>query len=145
MQSTPTVISMRRTKRIDQHILEHFGRQLDEWVRDAHGGNQTSTGKALGLSQGHISAMIQGARGPGLPTLIALREKTGRSIDDLLGLSKAPTARRTPVPSAGLPTGRELIEMLRQTADRIEEQAEHDTKPKGPASVPMPHQRRRPS
>lgn len=86
--SESTVGSMRRTKRVDPAILLHFGDELDKWVKSEHGDNQTAAGKALGLTQGHISAMIRGTRGPGLPTLIALAEKTGRSIDSLLGLER---------------------------------------------------------
>jgi transcriptional regulator with XRE-family HTH domain len=84
-----TVEPMRRTKRVDPAILEHFGKELDRWVQEAHDDNQSAAGRALGLSQGHISAMIQGHRGPGLPTLILLAEQTGRSIDSLLGLERA--------------------------------------------------------
>ena len=79
---------MRRTKRVDPVILEYFGKKLEEWVREAHEDNQSSAGRALGLSQGHISAMIQGHRGPGLPTLIELARTSGRSIDWWLGLER---------------------------------------------------------
>lgn len=83
-----TVRAMRRTKRVDPAILKSFGEQLDKWVKAEHEDNQSSAGRALGLSQGHISAMIQGHRGPGLPTLIELARVSGRSIDWWLGLER---------------------------------------------------------
>jgi transcriptional regulator with XRE-family HTH domain len=80
-----TVDPMRRTKRVDPAILEHFGRELATWVRDNCEDNQSAAARALGVTQGHISAMINGTRGPGLQTLVVLADKTGRSIDSLLG------------------------------------------------------------
>jgi plasmid maintenance system antidote protein VapI len=83
-----TVGAMKRTKRIEPEIQAYFGRELAAWVRDEYEDNQSSAGRALGLSQGHISAMIQGLRGPGLPTLIDLARVSGRSIDSWLGLDR---------------------------------------------------------
>lgn len=113
--TVPDMAGEKRTKRIDSDALEHFGRELGRWVQEAHAGNQTAAGRALGLSQGHISAMIAGVRGPGLPTLIALREKTGRSIDDLLGLGPLPArpAVNARLP-AELPDGVRVVDLLRQ-------------------------------
>lgn len=75
-----------KTKRVPKEAMEAFGRALTKWVNEAHGGNQTHASKVLGISPGHISAMMSGARGPGLNALLALREKTGLSADELLGL-----------------------------------------------------------
>lgn len=88
IEAESTVFPMRRTKRVDPVILEYFGRKLEEWVREEHEDNQSSAGRALGLSQGHISAMIQGHRGPGLPTLIELARISGKPIDWWLGLER---------------------------------------------------------
>lgn len=144
----------KRSKRVGIHELEHFGAELERWVKEACDGNQTAAGKLLGVSQGHISAMIQGSRGPGLPTLIALRAKTGRSIDDLLGLR--PLRRRpdseppspeppTPPPSlASLASDPAFLQAVRD-ALREEMQAEPPSTPKkGPRNDPPSHPRRRP-
>lgn len=80
----------RTTKRVPRAAFEHFGRVLRAWVDDVHDGNQTAAAKQLGVTQGHISAMILGNRGPGLNTLILMREKTGKSIDEMLGLGPPP-------------------------------------------------------
>ncbi len=74
-----------KTKRVPKQAFEAFARALTKWVNEAHDGNQTAAGHALGISQGHISAMMRGDRGPGLNTILLLREKTGMSADELLG------------------------------------------------------------
>lgn len=79
-----------RTRRVPVEPLEHFARFLRDWVLKEFEDNQTHAAKALGVTQGHISAMMRGDRGPGLNTLILMREKTGRSIDELLGFSAPP-------------------------------------------------------
>jgi hypothetical protein len=79
-----------KTKRVPQAVLDHFARELGAWVEKVCEGNQTRAAKMLGVSQGHISAMMLGTRGPGLNALLALREQTGKTADELLGLGPAP-------------------------------------------------------
>lgn len=98
----PTLTSVSTTKRIPAPELEAFARFLQQWVTTAHGGNQTAAGKDLKITQGHISALVRGERGPGLNTLIRLRHKTGATIDSMLGF-------------ASIGAADELVERLRAT------------------------------
>jgi len=79
-----------KTKRVPQAVLDHFARELTRWVNEKCDTNQTRAAKLLGVSQGHISAMMNGTRGPGLNAILALRAQTGLSIDELLGLGPPP-------------------------------------------------------
>ncbi len=79
-----------KTKRVPQTVLDSFARALTKWVTDVCEGNQSQAAKLLRVSQGHISAMMNGSRGPGLNALIALRDQTGLSADELLGFGPAP-------------------------------------------------------
>lgn len=93
---------MTTTKRIPAPEFKAFGRFLDDWVNREYQGNQTAAGKALKISQGHISALIRGERGPGLSMLLKMREKTGATIDSMLGF-------------ASMTGADELLERLRAT------------------------------
>jgi predicted transcriptional regulator len=84
-----------KTKRVPQAVLDSFARALALWVRESCDGNQTRAAKLLGVSQGHISAMILGTRGPGLNAILALRDRTGISTDELLGLGPPATEALT--------------------------------------------------
>jgi predicted transcriptional regulator len=90
-----TLGSVSRTKRVPAAVLEHFGRELARWVNENFAGNQTHAARVLGVTQSHVSAMISGDRGPGLNTLILMRSKTGKSVDELLGLGPAPPEHLT--------------------------------------------------
>lgn len=79
-----------RSKRVPPEALAHFAAELRRVVEDRYAGNQTRAAKGLDCTQGHISAMLLGNRGPGLNTLMAMRDITGRSIDSLLGLPPTP-------------------------------------------------------
>ncbi len=92
-----------KTKRVSTAILEHVSEVVRKLVEERFEGNQTSAAKALDCSQSQVSAMISKTRGPGLNTLLALRELTDRSIDSLLGLPMLPSE--------------ELLQALRQTLD----------------------------
>lgn len=98
-----TLAYVARTKAVSKQVQEAFGRVLTRWVNDTCDGNQTHAAKLLKVSQSHISAMMKGDRGPGLNTLILMREKTGLSIDEMLGL--------------GLPPAEDLTERLRASFD----------------------------
>lgn len=90
-----------KTKRVTPDVLAAFADVLGRWVKEHHGGNQTRAGKALGVTQSHVSAMLTGQRGPGLNTLILMRDQTGLSIDTMLGLvpPKQAQAQDLPEPS----------------------------------------------
>lgn len=88
-----TVGSVPRTKQIDPKLRKHFGLELKRWMDEKHGGNQSEVGRALGISQSHVSAMLSGDRGVGLPVLLlvqtALREDgIHRTLDQLLGIQQ---------------------------------------------------------
>lgn len=86
-----TLARVGKTKKIERKYVEHFARELARIVRDEYDNNQTRAAKALGLSQAHISSLSNASsRGPGLSALLVMRDKTGQSIDELLGLPPPP-------------------------------------------------------
>lgn len=87
-----TLAYMTTTKRIPPPEFKAFATFFEQWVERAYDGNQTAAGKALKISQGHVSAMMRGERGPGLNTLIRLRHKTGTTIDAMLGFASVTPA-----------------------------------------------------
>lgn len=82
-----TFVTVAKTKRVSPAVLKTFGGVLKTWVDKEHAGNQTHAGKALGVSQSYVSAMLGGIRGPGLNTLILMRDQTGLTIEQMLGLA----------------------------------------------------------
>lgn len=85
-----TLPPVAKTKRVSRTVLDAFAAVLKKWVDEEYKGNQTHAGKALGVTQSHVSAMLNGVRGPGLNTLILMRDKTGYTIDQMLGLDPIP-------------------------------------------------------
>lgn len=83
-------VATKQTKKIPEAARQAFARELERWMAQRHEGNQTKAGKALGISQGHMSQLLSAERGPGLNTLIAMRLETGKSIDELLGYASSP-------------------------------------------------------
>jgi transcriptional regulator with XRE-family HTH domain len=75
-----------KTKRVPQHVLDHYALEVRRVIDERYEGNQTRAAKALDCSQSMLSNILNGIRGPGLNQLMALRHLTGRSIDSLLGL-----------------------------------------------------------
>lgn len=75
-----------KTKRVPQHVLDHYALEVRRVIDERYEGNQTRAAKALDCSQSMLSNILNGTRGPGLNQLMALRHLTGRSIDSLLGL-----------------------------------------------------------
>jgi plasmid maintenance system antidote protein VapI len=82
-----TLAHVTRTKSVNEKIAQQFARQLRAYVDDVYDGNQTRAAEGLGFTQGHLSALMRGERKPGLPILVQLKAKTGRSIDEWLGLA----------------------------------------------------------
>lgn len=77
-----------RTKQIDDELRQRFGRKLRAWTDAEHGGNGSAAARALGISQSHMSAVLNGVRGVGLPVLLLFAEQTGQSLDAVLGLTR---------------------------------------------------------
>lgn len=92
---------MASTKRVDRDLVEHLAREVKRIVDADFGGVQRAAEKRLRISQSHLSQLIRGehgARGPGLQVLLKLREYSGKSIDELLGLP--PLKSETEQPSS---------------------------------------------
>jgi plasmid maintenance system antidote protein VapI len=78
-------------------VLAAFRNQLQSYVLAEFEDNQSRAGKALGIDQSHLSSLLSGKKGPGIPLLLKLRERTGRSIDEWLGLQPTMDAVRAVV------------------------------------------------
>lgn len=83
-----------RTKSVPEPVASAFREQLRLYVEREHDGNQSSAARALGFTQSHVSSLMSGSRKIGLPILLHLRERTGRSIDEWLGLAPSMDAVR---------------------------------------------------
>lgn len=78
-----------RGRAIDARYRTHLASTLRRIIDTDFGGNQTAAGKEMHISQGQISQMLMGPRGikgVGLGSLLRLREYSGMSLDELLGL-----------------------------------------------------------
>jgi len=72
-------------------------------VRDHFGGNESAAAKRLGMSQPMLHEIIQGTRGAGVSTLIALADYANMSVDAVLGRSatgEAPLRQHPDWPAA---------------------------------------------
>jgi hypothetical protein len=85
-------------ERLQRECLGHLSKKLAEILRrdfadERHqdGNQRRAAREGLGISQGHISAIISNrpGSGVGLESLLALHLYTGESIDQLLGLARA--------------------------------------------------------
>lgn len=85
LASTPT-LRIVATKTLPAREKAAFVARFTKWVADKHGGNQTHAGRDLGITQSHVSALVTGARGPGLSFLILLRRVSAVTLDEWLGL-----------------------------------------------------------
>lgn len=83
-------MASKQTKKIPEEARKAFARELQRLVDTKYEGNQTRAGKALQVTQGHISALLNGERGPGLNVLLLMRLETGKSIDEMLGFAANP-------------------------------------------------------
>lgn len=115
----------RQTKKIPEKARQCFARELQRLIDAKYEGNQTKAGKALEISQGHISALLAGDRGPGLNTLILMRLETGKTIDAILGFEQAPNEEleQRLISSVTLEVGRlraELRELRKESKNHEE-------------------------
>lgn len=81
------------SKATQKIAYDHFARVLRKWVEESCGNSQSEAKRRTGINQSHISAMIraESPKRPGLKVLMAIREATGMSIDELLGLGPPST------------------------------------------------------
>lgn len=122
------------TKSIDPRYVRNVGRILREILardfppKDGEvQGGQRRAAKVLRISQSQISDLTSDkpGKGVGLPTLLALRKYTNRSVDDLLGLGPLPNDELADQIRATLETmlkareaGRELPRFVKAPAVR---------------------------
>lgn len=59
-------------------------------VVDRYNGSQTEAAKHVGISQGHVSAVLGESRGVGLTTAIRLASELDTTVDAILGLAEDP-------------------------------------------------------
>jgi len=81
-------------------------------------GSQSAAARRIGLSQSHMSALVSGTeRGVGVAALLRLREYTGLTLDELLGLGPPPPrAEPEPVPD---PLESRIRDLLRAELRRL--------------------------
>lgn len=77
------------TKSIPEHMVMHVSGIVRDIVVKEFADNQRAAARALKISQPQISDLYnaKAGKGIGLPTLLALRNHTKKSLDELLGLS----------------------------------------------------------
>lgn len=73
------------TKALDAPSREAARAFLRRFVDERFDGNHTRAATALGVSQAYVSDLLSGAKGAGSKILLALAEKTGVSLDVVLG------------------------------------------------------------
>lgn len=86
----PVTLRVMATKTLGAREKTAFVLAFSAWVNEKHGGNQTHAGKAIGITQSHVSALMGGDRGPGLNLLMKLRKPMSLTIDEILGLDPLP-------------------------------------------------------
>lgn len=86
--------TLRGVKKVSRSSIEAVARVVRRVLVDDFGNSQTAMARRLGVSQSHISHVAKGEeRGPGLVLLLALRDWTGLSVDELMAL---PPPRKPP-------------------------------------------------
>lgn len=118
-------MASKQTKKIPEKARQAFARELQHLVDTKYEGNQTKAGRALQVTQGHISALLNGERGPGLNVLLLMRLETGKSIDEMLGFASAPSdeLRERLVSSVEMDVGR-LAAKVRELTKELTEARE---------------------
>jgi len=77
---------------VPEPVAAAFRAQLQAYLDRECDGKQLVGAKRLGIRQSHISQMLSGKKVIGLAMLLHLRERTGRSIDEWLGLAPSQTS-----------------------------------------------------
>jgi len=78
-------------KRFSVEENEGVRAALKRYVADVHGGNRTAAAETLGISQAHVSEILNGRRGAGMRSLSRLAEALGVSLDVIVGREPWPT------------------------------------------------------
>lgn len=132
IDSPPTVPRVGRTKQqIPEAVLAAFRAEFCRWVKERHKNNQSAAGRAIGMSQSQVSALMSGERRPGLETLIKLRKVMGISIDAMLGFEKPP---EMPVPVPDPELRREVAQLRADLLAAYEKSRSDPPPPPAPAS-----------
>ena len=76
----------RGKKSLDSEMAERVARSVERMVDDRFLGNRSAAAEALGISQPHLSNIINRKTSVGIVFLLKLRQVSGRSLDDLLEL-----------------------------------------------------------
>lgn len=117
-----------RNRRYDDAAADHARAELSKFVRDA--GSQDEAAKKLHIDQGTISRALKLENQPSLKVIMALAARTRRTVDDILGLTKAPAPD---------------YRMTDSDVSRIAEEAIERVLRKYPSEPPPPSRKRRPS
>jgi hypothetical protein len=83
--SSVTIEAVSR-KKLDPKTADRIRDAIREVVRERFNGNQRAAADALDISPPHLSDILNKNRDAGTNTLISLRNMTGRSLDEILGL-----------------------------------------------------------
>lgn len=84
MKTAPTLATVSEDRRYDEKYAEAARKILRAFVQEH--GTQGKAGKALGVGQPAVSRSMNPTSQPTLKVLIALRDKIGLTIDEMLGL-----------------------------------------------------------
>lgn len=127
------------TKRLPPELVAKIARELDEIIKTRFDDNQTRAAKQLGISQSHLSKLTSAeakrgepVSGPGLYTLLKMREITDRSLDDLLGLTLPSDLSASALEASIERTRMErAAERAERAAERIERAVQGEPTPEG--------------
>lgn len=84
MKTAPTLATVSEDRRYDEKYAEAARKILRAFVQEC--GTQGKAAEALGVHQSAVSRSASKTSQPTLKVLIALREKIGLTIDEMLGL-----------------------------------------------------------
>lgn len=104
---------MSEDRRYPEEYAKNARKVLEHFVREA--GTQEAAADALGVKQATISRALQDAGQPTVKLLIALRQKIGLSLDEMLGLP--------PIALRGADSNEEFIDRLRTLLRVLESQS----------------------
>lgn len=125
-----------RSKSLDPALAKAFRERLAQFIRDEYKGNQSAAHRALGFSQGHLSAVLNGTKTVGLPLVVRLYDVTGVSVEEWLGLPR-PEPRGTSDLATAL--ARAVVAEMARSGISSEGEGEPELEPEnGARSAPSP-------
>lgn len=104
---------MSEDRRYDEQYARNARRILAHFVKES--GSQQAAADALGVKQATVSRALQDAGQPTVKLLISLRQKTGLTLDEMLGLP--------PISLRGANSHEEFIDRLRTLLRVLEAQS----------------------